>query len=288
MTRRFVGLRTLYVFVCCVVLALLLPMGTVAGKHPPFFFFVITDPQLGMYDHDQDLSRESENLQKLVAIANRLHPAFIVNCGDLVNRPGDSREIQQYQHIMSGLDPHIPVYNVPGNHDVRNQPTPESLAAYRSAFGRDYYTFQYQGLEGVVLNTSLIKYPELAPRESAEQSAWLETTLAQAKNKDVIVFQHIPWFLREPDEADDYSNLPLSQRKDYLHRFESAGIRYIFAGHLHENAFGSEGKIQMRTVSALGKPLGKTPSGFGVVIVDGHNVKFTYYPISAPPTELPM
>jgi hypothetical protein len=39
-------------------------------------------------------------------------------------------------------------------------------------------------------------------------------------------------------------------------------------------------------VGALGKPLGKTVPGFGIVVVDGHYLKFTYYPLSSPPSEV--
>jgi len=268
-----------------------LTIGAAEDIPHPFFFFVVTDPQLGMYDHNRDLSRESENLEKLVAAANRLHPAFIVNCGDIVNRPGDSREIKRYQSIMAKLDSHIPVYNVPGNHDLKNRPTSESLAAYRRAFGPDYYTFDFQGFEGIVLNSSLIKCPELVPREAEEQSAWLQTVLARVHDHpvgEVVIFQHIPWFLHDADEAENYSNLPPLERSEYFDRFSQAGIHFIFAGHYHDNALGSEEGIQMRTVSALGKPLGKAESGFGIVVVKGHELNFTYYPISAPPERIPM
>ena len=272
---------------CCCVLTLLLPTRAADGGRPKFFFLVITDIQLGMYEHDQDFRREAQDLEKLVAVANRLHPAFVVNCGDLVNRAGDSREIQEYKRIMTGLNPKIPLYNVPGNHDVKNNPTPASLAAYRAEFGKDYYSFEYEGFQGIVLNTSLIKYPESAPHEAEQQSEWLNATLAKTKDsKQTVIFQHIAWFLNDVDEADNYSNLQKSERKGYLNRFQEAHVRYTFAGHLHDSAFGTDGEIQMRTVGALGKPLGKTPPGFGIVVVNGHDLKFTYYPLSSPPSEV--
>ncbi len=36
----------------------------------------------------------------------------------------------------------------------------------------DHYTFESNGIQGIGLNTSLIKYSDLAPREAEEQSAW--------------------------------------------------------------------------------------------------------------------
>lgn len=262
--------------------------GAVADGPHPLFFFVMTDPQVGMYEHDQDLSREADNLEKFVAAANRLHPAFIVNCGDLVNKAGDFREIEVYRSIMAKLDPGIPVHNLAGNHDVHNHPTPESLAAYRRIFGPDYYTFEHDSIFGIVLDSSLMQYPDVAPREAERQAAWLGETLARARNssKQVVVFQHISWFLHDAGEPDEYFNMPAPQRKEYLRRFEQAGIRYVFAGHHHENGFGTAGSIQMRTVSALGKPLGKDPSGFGIVVVEGDKLRFTYYALDAIPAQV--
>lgn len=275
----------------CMVQKLSLGMHAQESASRSFFFFVITDIQLGMFDHDQDLTRESENLEQFVEAANRLHPAFIVNCGDIVNKAGNPVEIQRYQTIMAKLNPQIPVYHVPGNHDLRNQPTPDSIAAFRQTFGRDYYTFQYQGFEGIVLDTSLIKDSALVPHEAEAQAKWLEKTLSEVrerKGNSIVVFQHIPWFLHEADEPDNYSNMPKSMRGQYLANFKKAHVHHVFAGHLHDEALGRAEGIESRTVGPLGKPLGKAESGFGLVVVEGEKIKFTYYPISAPPTEPPI
>lgn len=256
----------------------------------PFYFFVIADVQMGMAAHNRDLSFESENLEKFVEVANRLHPAFVVNCGDIVNRAGDAEQIQSYRSVLAKLDPGIRVYNVPGNHDLGSPPTPASLKAYRRAFGKEHYLFRYQDFVGIVVNVSLIKSPELAPREAEEQSEWLTRTLAKVSarpDKQTVVFQHFPWFVHRADEADEYFNLPLTQRAETLRRLEHAGVRHIFAGHLHQNAVGTEGLVQMHTVGPLGKPLGKAVSGFGVVRVDGRDLQFTWYPLSDPPARLP-
>lgn len=49
---------------------------------------------------------------------------------------------------------------MPGNHDVENEPTKESLATYRERGGRDYYSFRAGSMAGIVRNSSLIKAPE--------------------------------------------------------------------------------------------------------------------------------
>src|SRR5580704_9156600 len=117
------------------------------------FFLQMSDPQFGMYTANAGFTQESANLEFAIATANRLHPAFVVMSGDLVNKPGDKAQIEEYLRITHQLDPGIPLYAVAGNHDVGNVPTPESLAAYRRVFGKDYYSFRSGAMEGIVLNS---------------------------------------------------------------------------------------------------------------------------------------
>ena len=54
----------------------------------------------------------------------------------------DPAQAAEYKRITAQIDPSIPVYAVPGNHDVGNEPTRELLDIYRQRFGRDYYSFR--------------------------------------------------------------------------------------------------------------------------------------------------
>ncbi|HYV29988.1 MAG TPA: hypothetical protein VEO53_02580, partial [Candidatus Binatia bacterium] len=68
--------------------------GAAAAAGPePFFFIQLSDPQLGMFTENADFAQETANLEFAVAAVNRLHPAFVVITGDLVNRPGDASQI---------------------------------------------------------------------------------------------------------------------------------------------------------------------------------------------------
>ena len=57
-----------------------------------------------------------------------------------MNKAGDPAQIAEYRRIAATLDRAIPLYNVAGNHDVGNEPTPASVAAYVRDFGPDRYT----------------------------------------------------------------------------------------------------------------------------------------------------
>ncbi|HWF67413.1 MAG TPA: metallophosphoesterase, partial [Acidobacteriaceae bacterium] len=188
-----------------------------SAQSAPWFFAILSDPQMGMYTHDRDFAQETANLEFAVANLNRLHPQFVVVCGDLVNRTGDAAEIAEYKRILQKLDPSIPVYNVPGNHDLGNVPTPASIQAYRAAFGKDFYSFTAGPVFGIVLDSNLISTPEKSSDAARQQRQWLADTLKKVPaGRQIIVFQHIPYFLHDPAEKDQYFNIPGAERRDYL------------------------------------------------------------------------
>src|SRR3954447_15859896 len=101
----------------------------------PFFFIQLSDPQFGMFANNKDFAQETANFEFAVATINRLKPAFVVITGDLVNKAGDSAQIAEFQRIAAKVDPRVPIYNVVGNHDIENVPTPATIAAYTNSFG---------------------------------------------------------------------------------------------------------------------------------------------------------
>src|SRR5579871_5183450 len=188
----------------------------------PFTFIQMSDPQFGMYTENKSFEQETANFEFAVATANRLHPKFVVVTGDLINQAGNGAQAAEYHRIAARLDPAIKLYSIPGNHDVGNEPTPKSLAAYRERFGPDYYTFRVGDFAGFVLNSSLIAAPAKAQEEAAKQEAWLVSALEKAGKggaRRLVVFQHHPWFLEDPGEATQYFNIPKATRERYLELF---------------------------------------------------------------------
>ncbi len=190
------------------------------------FFIQGSDPQFGMYSKDKDFVHETANFEFFIANVNRLKPAFTIICGDLTNQ-NTPAEIAEYHRIAKKLDPAVKLYSVAGNHDVGNDPTPESLALYRKNYGPDWYSFQAPGVYGIVLDTIIIKSPEKVQDDVAKQEAWLKAELEKAKQSRsvVTVFQHIPWYLASPDEADQYFNIPKPAREHYLRLLNEGGVR---------------------------------------------------------------
>src|ERR1022692_5167849 len=122
-----------------------------AGALTAQTFIQLSDPQFGMYTKDQGFDHETANFEFAIATANRLKPAFVVVTGDLINKPGNAAQAAAYRRIAAKLNPKIKLFSVPGNHDVGNDPTTESLAQYREQFGADYYSFRVGDVAGIVL-----------------------------------------------------------------------------------------------------------------------------------------
>lgn len=263
-------------FITCCLFAQLAPKPPAAEPQPtptgppPLFFIQASDPQFGMYAKDANFTQETANFEFFIASVNRLKPQFVVITGDLTNKPADPDQIAEFHRIAAKLDPAIKLYNVPGNHDVQNDPTAESLAAYRKNWGPDYYTFDCADMRGIVLNSSLIQAPNNVRREAAKQELWLKEQLAKTKSdgKRIVVFQHIPFFLQSADEPDQYFNIPKQHRGRLLSLFHEYGVHYIFAGHYHRNAGGRDGDLKMVVTAAVGMPIGPDPSGFRIVALD--------------------
>jgi len=74
-------------------------------------------------------------------------------------------------------------------------------------------------------------------------------------------------------------------RKKYLELFAASGVTHVFAGHYHRNAFGKFGNIEMVTTGPVGKPLGKDPSGFRIISIDGNKVTHRYYNLDSIPDQ---
>jgi 3',5'-cyclic AMP phosphodiesterase CpdA len=260
------------------VLALLLA-GALRAADKPFFFIQLADPQFGFAAENKDFALETANFEKAIAAANRLRPAFVIVCGDLVNKPGDPAQVAEYLRIASQLDRSIKLYNVAGNHDIGNEPTAASIAAYKEKFGPDYYSFRVGGMAAFVLNSQIIYFGKPV-EELQEQRRWLESELARAKKagaRHLVVFQHHPLFIADPAEKDAYFNIPLAARREYLDLFKKYGVSHVFTGHHHRNGLAKDGPVEVVVNGPVGKPLGPDPSGLRIVIVGDSGLEHRYY-----------
>jgi 3',5'-cyclic AMP phosphodiesterase CpdA len=262
---------------------------SLAGALAAQTFIQMSDPQFGMYSKDLNFVHETANFEFAIATANRLKPAFVVITGDLINKAGEAAQAAEFHRIAAKLDPSIKLYKVAGNHDVGNEPTPESLATYRERFGPDYYAFRSGDIAGLVVNSSLLKAPQNVAAEAAKMETWIKAELEKARRegaKHIILFQHIPLFVKDAGEPQTYDNLPLEARARYLKLLHEYGVKQVFAGHYHANAEGRDGDLEMITTGPVGMPLKGGKSGMRIVTVRAGTVTHKYFDFGELPESL--
>jgi 3',5'-cyclic AMP phosphodiesterase CpdA len=253
-----------------------------------FHFVHIADPQLGMLQEDRAWKQELAQLERALDWVNAREPAFVMVGGDMTNaRPETgapyTQQVRSYKETLRRLKPSILVFHVPGNHDLDEDLSASGLAAYHRHFGSDYYQIALGDWLFVALNSSLIQHAELAPDQAAAQEQWLFDLLERVAGhprQKIVLFQHIPWFLTDPDEEDNYFNIPLKIRAPLLDRLERAGVILTLAGHYHRNALGHYRKMEMLTNSALAFPLGDDPPGLRLLRCSHGKIEHEYHPLS--------
>ncbi|KAI1291694.1 Serine/threonine-protein phosphatase CPPED1 [Halotydeus destructor] len=276
-----------------------------SGWKEPFIFIQGADTQLGMiekYQEKKDNPRWDKELdltRQAILAANEMQPKpkFFIVCGDLVNdypeEVDHSEQVRDFLTAFKELNNDIPLVCVCGNHDVGDTPTVDGIQNFRANYGRDYFTFQVSGCLMIVLNSQYYADPSKVLELAEEQDIWLDEVLEDAKTKafkHVIVFQHIPWFLKTPEEDDawtgygsSYYNLSKKIRGKMLEKLHDGGVRHVFCGHYHRNAGGSYKEMEVVVTSAIGAQLGNDVSGLRVVRVYEDTVRHTYYGLSEIP-----
>jgi Icc protein len=246
----------------------------------------LSDTHLG----EKHSPQAAANLRQAVKMINARHPDAVVLSGDI----GENQAArEQVKLILKELA--APVYYVPGNHDVYNT---ISLKNYRKQFGPDYYRFQVENVEVLVIDSELLgnfeyRHWQTLPPLSAEMEAesqrmlaWLGRQPGATKDKVVIAVQHIPLF-RDSNFPDNnaYWTVGTSyvQREtDLLHRL---GVKHLLAGHWHNGRVFEEKGITIHVAPATSwLPLGGQ-LGFAVhtITADGSmHTEFVPLPHSMP------
>ena len=224
---------------------------------------------------------DAERYAEAIAAANELRPAFVVMGGDMVDDPASEEQLEELLRITGELDASIPMFWVPGNHDIAPdtvQPTSHSIEKYRETFGRDYYSFDRDSTRFLILNTVVLDSPQYVPDQLDEQLAWFEWEVDRSRKDQirVVLFGHHPLFLVDAEEADSYWNLPRERREYLLDVIHRGHIKNAFAGHWHRNSIARDGDFEMVTSGPVGYPLGDDPSGFRVVSINDDAVTHEY------------
>ena len=257
-------MRKKIISVVCFLLAVFVSHG-IAADSAPFFFLQLSDPQFGFIDNNKSISAETEAMNKAVTAINQLKPPFVVITGDFVNNSKSKEQIAAYKSMIAQIDSSVKVYMIPGNHDI-GKVSRASIDNYKKNYGETHFSFRYGDCAFICIDSNIIK-EEDKEREEV-QFKWLEQELQKTKDaRFKFVFTHCSVFLKRMDEPVNYSNFSLPMREKYVHLFQKYGVNAIFAGHLHNNAYGKVGNMEMITIGPVGKVLGTGYQGMNLVKV---------------------
>jgi len=257
-------MRKKIISVVCFLLAVFVSHG-IAADSAPFFFLQLSDPQFGFMDNNKSISAETEAMNKAVTAINQLKPPFVVITGDFVNNSKSKEQIAAYKSMIAQIDSSVKVYMIPGNHDI-GKVSRVSIDNYKKNYGEPHFSFRYGDCAFIGIDSNIIK-EEDKEREEV-QFKWLEQELQKTKDaRFKFVFTHCSVFLKRMDEPVNYSNFSFPMREKYVCLFQKYGVNAIFAGHLHNNAYGKVGNMEMITIGPVGKVLGTGYQGMNLVKV---------------------
>jgi 3',5'-cyclic AMP phosphodiesterase CpdA len=179
-----------------------------------------------------------DNWRLACEAANRLSPDAVIVSGDLcINGPDSDDEVAFAGQALRRLE--APVYAVPGNHDVGDEPPGQEpdqiidadrLRRWTSVFGADRFAFDLGGWRVLGLNAQLLG-SGLA--QESEQDVWLDGELDRA-SWPILLALHKPLFLQSADEAEaTAASVNPEPRARLLRRLRGAPVQVVVSGHLH-------------------------------------------------------
>lgn len=272
------------------VLSLFITLCLLASCSPRFWEFTfvqMTDPQIGFRDNSQGLVHTDSLFSRADEAVNILNPKCVIITGDLINDAYDTLQDSIYRANRAKII--APVYEVPGNHDIRPW-NPENHAHYLQQRGYERFSFRLGGCAFIGFDSNCIKDGQEKAEE--QQFKWLERELRKARRyKYIFVFLHCPVIRESIDEENDYFNFhkdpdtPGSAdaaiggpRGKYMTLFKKYGVDVVFAGHTHMDYDTTVEGIRFVTAGPVGMPLGRGYSGFEVVKVTKEGIDCRFVP----------
>jgi Icc protein len=196
--------------------------------------------------------------------------AFAVIGGDIVSK-GNADRYRFFFRELSEVRGNIPMYFVPGNHDLATDNATRGLGLenFRRFCGSDHYWFSWGNAACIVLNDA-----DAGLTIPDDEFQWLETTLRELRGRftHLFVFMHVPPFTPRESNGD---SLPEPVGKRFMRLAEKFGVAYVFSGHLH--CYFREvinGVTYVGAPSAGGTPRCLHPAyGYLQIAVQGHEIK---------------
>lgn len=230
----------------------------------------LCDPQIGFYK--DSLYVDIAAFEREIENVNALRPDLVVIAGDMVNIP-DSTYFGLFKKSVSKLE--VPVVYTPGNHDIYAPATQRGIDNYTKVFGPDLTVTPVKGRTLISFNTQL--FSNAAPELIIGHRRRLVKAVEEAGKKGggVIMLSHIPPFVAQIDEKEEYFNLPKADRRALLDHFADNGVFLWLCGHTHKTHRNDYGPIAILNGENTSVNFDSRPKGFRLLTIAPDNT-FTW------------
>lgn len=194
-------------------------LDAIQGK---FTFVVLGDNRSG-----------DEVYKKLVSLIAERKPDFVVNTGDMINKPGNTQEWARFWEMSKPVT--APYFLTVGNHDAYAK-VPQSEKIYKQEVDLPGNELYYSFTAGNSLFIVLDSYIAGEERKiTGEQLAWLEGVLAKSNRKHVFVFFHHPLYTdpAKGHHANDGLDKYPEDRDRLAALLKRSKVDAVFTGHEH-------------------------------------------------------
>jgi UDP-2,3-diacylglucosamine pyrophosphatase LpxH len=269
---------------------------------------------------DTHISEQNvERTRRLKAMVDSLKPAFVIITGDLIRdalRVPEAEARGYYELLTRELATFtVPVYTVPGNHDIFGIERHLSLVGrtnpvygkrlHRTVRGPNYYSFNFGGVHFMGLDT--VDYDDLAyyGHVDSVQVEWMKQDVARLPaGMRVVTFNHIPLVtaaetidgMRETEPAPTVIRLGgrayfrhVVQNTEELVEVLGDRLEIALGGHMHrreqlryETASGSYRFYQTAAITLPVRGDGRLGIRSGITLYrvsDGHVDDGTFIPL---------
>jgi len=161
----------------------------------------------------------------MTQIAEDSDVQFILHVGDIVSNGGQT-EIEEILTHQNTFGLHVPMYVIPGNHDIYDDP---ERAAFENGFGEIPRSIDIGDVHLVLLDNADRKVGF-----SDEDLNWLDQDLNEHADKDIILAYHRPFnYPLANTLGDDETTASDKSNEEFQYVIAKYNILAIFNGHIH-------------------------------------------------------
>jgi 3',5'-cyclic AMP phosphodiesterase CpdA len=180
--------------------------------------------------------------------AMKVKPALMLHTGDITNF-AKPEEFDTADAINAGAG--LPIYHVPGEHDMLDPSKSLYLSRYGKATNGDgWYSFDDHGVHFIGLSNVMHQGPDHQWRLGPDQLAWLKDDLrAVSPSTPIVVFAHVPLWTVYAKWGWGTGDAPAA-----LALLRPYGSVTLLNGHIHQIVQKVEGDIKFHTARSTAFP----------------------------------